>query len=403
MVLRKSRFAGLATLSLLVVSAIPLRTTDISVGLRRSQATAVVGKQLAELEDWDTARGDEFGAQVDVSSNTAVVGSGIGKAYVFMRSGPAWQEASQLRGSDTVKGDGFGESVAVSGASAVIGAAGRASDAGRVYVFTETPARWKQTAELKGSDTVKGDYFGGAVAISGNTIVVGSVGSASTAGRVYVFTRNASGWSQTAELKGSDTAKGDFFGESLTISGAAVVVGVSHHGLFAGRAYVFAHSTNGWHQTAELQGADTVFNDSFGSSVSISGTTVVVGASGAHNYAGRAYVFTKATSGWKQTGELKGSDTAALDAFGDAVSVSGSTIAIGSMDHGSDAGRAYVFTRFATGWDQTAELKGADTRAGDRFGVSVAISGSTIVVGAMGHAHSSGRVYVFGLTAARLS
>ena len=125
------------------------------------------------------------------------------------------------------------------------------------------------------------------------------------------------------ELQGSDTVAGDTLGNSVAISGSTVIVGAYDHAKSAGRAYVFATTGSGWKQMAELQGPDTVAGDQFGSSVSVSGTTAVVGAGGHADHAGRAYVFAKTPSGWKQTAELKGSDTVAGDYFGWSVAISG--------------------------------------------------------------------------------
>jgi hypothetical protein len=109
-------------------------------------------------------------------------------------------------------------------------------------------------------------------------------------------------------------------------------------------------------------------------------------------------VFTKAATGWRQTAELKGSDTAVMDNFGGSVAASGSTIVVGA-ELAEVAGRAYVFTRVGTRWRQTDELKGSDTAADDFFGASVALTGSVLVAGAYGHADWAGRAYVFGLGA----
>ena len=118
---------------------------------------------------------------------------------------PIGKQLAELKGSDTVAGDYFGYSVAISGTTAIVGAYGHTKDAGLAYVFTKRAGVWKQTAELKGYDTVAGDYFGYSVAISGATAIVGAYGHASSAGRAYVFSRTATRWKQTAELKGSDT------------------------------------------------------------------------------------------------------------------------------------------------------------------------------------------------------
>jgi nucleoside-specific outer membrane channel protein Tsx len=210
---------------------------------------------------------------------------------VFTKTGAGWKQAAELKGSDTVAADLFGGSVAISGTTAVVGAPGHAKAAGRAYVFTKTGAGWKQAAELKGSDTVAGDYFGGSVATSGTTAVVGASGYAKDAGRAYVFTKTGAGWKQAAELKGSDTVAGDYFGGSVAISGTTIVAGAPVFTKEAGRAYVFTNTASGWKQAAELKGSGTVVGDGFGGSVAISGTTAVVGAPGHAKAAGRAYVF----------------------------------------------------------------------------------------------------------------
>ena len=121
----------------------------------------------------------------------------------------------------------------------VVGAPAHAAFAGRAYVFTKTAKGWKQAAELKGSDTVANDYFGGSVAISGTTAVIGAPDHGKYAGRVYVFTKTAKGWKQRVEVKGSDTAANDEFGFSVAISGTTAVAGANVHALYAGRAYLF--------------------------------------------------------------------------------------------------------------------------------------------------------------------
>jgi hypothetical protein len=221
---------------------------------------------------------------------------------------PVGTQLSELKGSDTVAGDYLGYSVAISGTSAVVGAPGYAGHAGRAYVFTKTGAGWKQAAELKGSDTAAGDYFGYSVAISGTTAIVGAPGLA----RAYVFTKTGAGWKQAAELKGSDTVVGDAFGDSVAISGTSAVAGADGHAKAAGRAYVFTKTGAGWKQAAELKGSDTVAGDLFGGfGGHLGDERIVVGASGHAKAAGRAYVFTKTGAGWKQAAELKGSDSVA--------------------------------------------------------------------------------------------
>jgi len=123
--------------------------------------------------------------------------------------------------------------------------------------------------------------------------------------------------------------------------------------------------------------------DSFGRSVAVSGTTVVVGAYGHAQDTGRAYVFTKTAAGWRQAAELKGSDTIVRDGFGYSVAISGTTAVVAAPGHASGSGRVYVFTKVGTDWRQVAELKDSRIFGDDSFGISVAIAGTTALVGAL--------------------
>ena len=381
---------------------------------KQSTATSVpktppVGKRLAELEAAGIRAGDGFGYSVAISGSTAVVGD-VGQAYVFTKSGSTWKQVATLDGFGSNyalygPGDCFGNSVAISGTTIVVGAPCYRLKTGRAYVFTKTATGWAQAAEFSGSDTTPGDAFGFSVDVSGTTIVAGAAFNPNSAGRAYVFKKTASGWAQAAELKGSDAGPGDCFGESVAISGATVILGAPGAGCNAsnaGRAYVFTQSAARWKQTAELKGSDTVAGDAFGFSVAMSGNTILVGAYGHGRLSSRAYVFTKSTAGWRQTGELRGSDTVAGDWFGSSVAISGGTAVVGAFSDPPSAnqsltgvGQAYVFKRTAGTWAQVAELR--HFAFAYREGVSglVAISGTTALIAADGTNSSEGRAYVF--------
>jgi hypothetical protein len=395
--MRRSAVGGLLVVA---ATSLPFLVSSASAVAASPRAAPSIGKQLAELKGSDTLTGDAVGVSVAISGTTALVGApgsakDAGRAYVFTETAAHWNEVAELKGSDTVASDFFGYSVAISGTTAVVSAPGFAKNAGRAYIFARTATGWKQAAELKGSDTVAGDYFGDSLAISGATTFVGADGHAKSAGRAYVFTNVATGWEQVAELKGSDTVAGDGFGYAVAISGTTVIVGAPDHAKDAGRAYVFTDATAGWKQAAELKGSDTVANNGFGVSVAISGMTAIAGAPGFSKAAGRAYVFAKTGGVWTQARELKGLDTVASDDFGYTVAISNATAVAGAPGFSKAAGRAYVFTNTATGWKQASKLKGSDTVAADYFGYSVAISGTTAIVGADGHAKSAGRAYLF--------
>ena len=392
----KSRIASLPALAVACAISLPLLASCTSAGVTRSRTAT---RQLAELKGSDTVASDEFGVSVAISGTSAVVGTSgaayAGRAYVFAKSASGWTQVAELKGSDTVAADRFGASVAISGTTVVVGAYDHAKDAGRAYVFTETASGWTQVAELKGSDTVADDYFGWSVAVSGTTAVVGAVGHAKYMGRAYVFTKTPSGWDQTAELEGSDIVAQNGFGTSVAVLGTTAIVGAEGYAKGTGRAYVFTETASGWKRVFVLKGSDTVTGDNFGTSVAISPTTAIVGAYGRADNAGRAYVFAKDAALWKQTAELRGSDTTTGDYFGISTAISGTSVVVGAYDHAEDAGRAYVFAKTASGWKETAELKGSDTVAEDYFGSSVAVSGTTAVTGSYGQAKYAGRAYVF--------
>ena len=266
------------------------------------------------------------------------------------------------------------------------------------------PAVGTRLAELKGSDTTPGDYFGSSLAISGGTLVVGAFDQANNAGRAYVFKTTAVGWKQVAELKGSDAVAGDNFGSSVAISGRTIVVGSSSYAQSPGSAYVFAQTASGWRQVAELKSPPIGAGPGSHTSVAISGGTIVVGWTYISLYSatessvslpGAAYVYTKTATGWRQTAALRGLDSAGSDGFGCSVAISGKTVIVGATASppGHPEGRAYVFTRTAGGWQQAAELPPSGT-VSPSFGLSVAVSGSTAVVGGDG----SSPLYVFSKT-----
>jgi FG-GAP repeat len=277
-------------------------------------------------------------------------------------------------------------------------------DSGARYPVRVDP--WVQAAELYASDGVRQGRFGYAVAVSGGTIVVGApfntVGSTQYQGAAYVFSQRSGGWTnatQTAELTASDGAANDQFGSSVAVSGDTIVVGASNHNSGRGAVYVFSQPSGGWTnatETVELTASDGAANNLFGRSVGVSGATIVVGAPfhavGSNGQQGAVYVFSQPSSGWTnatQTAELTASDGAAFDHFGSSVAVSGGTVVAGAPLHAvgsnSNQGAVYVFSQPSGGWTnatQTAELTASDGAANDYFGSSVAVSGGTLVAGA---------------------
>ena len=117
--------------------------------------------------------------------------------------------------------------------------------------------------------------------------------------------------------------------------------------------------------------------------------------------AGAAYVFTRSGTSWSQQAKIQASDIAAYDNFGISVAIDGDTVVVGAYFEdtgGTSAGAAYVFTRSGTTWSQQAKIQASDVQLGDLTGHSVAIDGDTMVVGAYKEdtgASDAGAAYVF--------
>jgi hypothetical protein len=157
-----------------------------------------------------------------------------------------------------------------------------------------------------------------------------------------VFVRSAGKWSQQADLTASDAAAEDRFGRSVAISGSTAVVGGPGTSFNRGAAYVFAHNTTGWSQQAKLT-PEEVLSEHFGASVAVDGSTAVVGAPFKHLGTGAAYVFVRSAGKWSQQAELTALGGAAGDRFGSSVAISGSTAVLGAPLRHSGTGAAYVF------------------------------------------------------------
>jgi hypothetical protein len=384
--------------------------------------------QQAELTSSDGAANDFFGESVAVSGSTVVIGApyhkvgsnaGQGAAYVFVQSGTTWTQQAELTSSDGAAQDEFGLSVAISGSTIVVGApfhaVGSNAQQGVAYVFVLNGTNWSQQAELTSSDGAAGDYFGETVAIGGSTVFVGApyhaVGSNTNQGSAYVFVQSGTNWSQQQELLSADGAAGDFFGGSVSISGSKAVVGASAHTVGSnaqqGVAYIYDQSGTNWSQQTELTSSDGAAGDRFGLATIISSDTVLATAPlhkvGSNASQGAAYVFAESGTTWSQQAELIASDGGAGDYFGYSAGLSGSTVTVGAPLHtvGSNQyqGAAYVFAGSGGTWSQQAELTASDGAPGDALGISATVNGNTSIVGSENHTVGSnadqGTAYIF--------
>lgn len=299
-----------------------------------------------------------------------------------------------------------------------------------VLIATVLPSFGFHQTYLKASNTWGFDRFGSAVAVDGDTLVVGSFredsGSAGVnasqdnddgknSGAVYVFVRDGDSWVQEAFLKASNPDEGDQFGISVAISGDTIVVGSERESSSAtgvdgdqvnndlyrsGAAYVFTRDEGVWNQQAYLKASNPGSGYIFGYDVDISGDLIVVGSRGESSPSadlphedgsldsGAAYLFRRSGGSWLQEAFLKPDNVKAGDHFGISVSVSGESVLVGAyLDDGLegeevyDSGAAYVFGMLEGQWRQEAYLRASNPGSGDHFGQGVSIDSDRLLIG----------------------
>lgn len=405
-----------STIDCLKENSMPVITSSKNTQTEESE----IWKQQAKLLASDGAGEDYFSSLgISLSGDTAVIGAwgdddlGVdsGSAYVFFRTGSTWTEQAKLHGSDEAAGDAFGWCTAIEGDTVFIGAAGDSFLRGSVYVFTRTGSTWAEQEKLVATDGAAGDQFGYCISLSGDTALIGANcddDKGFDSGSAYIFTRTDTTWTQQTKILAPDGAELDSFGGEVAISGDTALIGScfdDDNGFDSGSAYVFIRTGTTWVEQTKLLASDGAPSDYFSAyAVSLVNDTAIVGALGDDDYgadSGSAYVFTRTGEIWTEHTKLIPMDGAAKDYFGESVSLSNDTVLIGSGgddDSGNSSGSAYIFIHTNATWTQEAKLHASDGSAGDVFGWVVALEGNTAIIGAYhddDNGVDSGSAYVF--------
>ena len=304
---------------------------------------------------------------------------------------------TKLLASDGASYDRFGEAVAISGNTAIVGAQWVNYLSGSAYTFHFDGNNWVQQQKLTPDGGGSPDRFGISVAISDKFAIIGAPGDSEMQkfGAVYVFRFNGSYWIKQQKL--TTGIEDDVFGWSVALDGNFVLVGTESDSV-----YVFEFDGSSWVQQQILTASDSTL--SFGMQVAMDGNTAIIGAQydskiGPQN--GSAFIFRFDGSSWIEEQKLTASDGAAFDQFGGSVAVNGNTAIVGARlddDKGTNSGSAYIFKYNGSSWVQQQKLTASDGAAGDLFGGAVTISGNTAIVGAYRHNHNgleSGSAYIF--------
>jgi hypothetical protein len=436
-------------------------TTEYAARVPLAQESATVTATVATPGDTLTIAG--AGVDSGVPSAPLALDLGANPIDIVVENSHGWRrtyrltvsraaeivQVAYIKAADASSQSLFGLSVALSGDTLAVGshyedlayAAGAGygirgdneDEAGRgaVYVFQRSAGSWQQEARLESSD-LEHDHFGYSVALAGDALAVGAeradVGDMEHAGTVHVFLQSGGSWQRDRLVTSSEPAAYRYFGRHVALAGDileaadsrgsvaltsdALVTGRWDEDGDSGAAYLSRREGGSWISEARVTASNPGTRDYFGYSVAVSGDTAVVGAYGEDSAAtgingaqdddsavdsGAVYVFRRSGTSWQQEAYLKASNTDAGDRFGQAVAIAGDVIAVGAPgessaatgingdqedDSATQSGAMYVFRRSGTAWRQDAYVKASNAGVRDEFGVSVALTGDTLAVGA---------------------
>jgi hypothetical protein len=281
-----------------------------------------------------------------------------GSAYVFVPDGETgtWSQTQTLLADNGGVFDNFGSALALDGDTLVIGAHGATVGAnaaqGGAYVFANLGGTWTETIELVADDGAAFDNFGNSAALVGHTLFVGAnnaqVGSNFGQGAVYAYAFDGSQWTETQKILADDGAGGANFGISLAFDGTTLLVGAPGSG-GTGAVYAFTNDGTKWVQQQRIVGDDLASGDNFGSAIAIDAGRALIGADvqtvDGFTSRGAAYLFDFAESAWAQDRKFVSSDGTTDDFFGLAVALEGDTALISTLHPDANQGAAYFYTK----------------------------------------------------------
>ena len=379
---------------------------EVSNNINVEEIPSILTNQLIAS---NSGNRDYFGFDSDISGNTIIsgaygedgFGSSAGAAYIYKYDGSDWIE-TKLKASDATSNDQYGRTVATSGSEAIVGSIyNGTSSYGAAYIYKDNGTSWVET-KLTASIQNATDKYASSVDIDGGVAIVGAPEDSSlmpSAGSAYLYEDNGSSWIET-KLIASDATEYNKFGNSVSISGNIAVIGSNNNdtkNTNAGAVYIFEKEVGAWTEKAKLTASDGGVNDNFGTSVSINGDMIIVGAP-YHGSHGAAYVFVKENEDWVEY-KLNVDDWSSVVRLGNDVSISENLAIVGSSEEAgriTRSGAAYVFSFNGLEWKQKEKF---EIEEGTYFGQSVSISESKAVIGthkvAVDGDTDAGAIYLF--------
>lgn len=340
---------------------------------------------------------NQQGFSVAVSGNIAVssapgTNNYTGLAYLWEHSGGAWSKLVTLPDPRDAPGDNYAWAVAVSsttsGTYVAIGGNDTNGEPDRVYIYTGSGTNWHLQTTIDDPGTSYKDMYGDNLAISSSTLVVGASCGITNSGAAYIYQHEGSKWVLQDSISDPRSTADDFFGEAVAVSGNRVMIGA------VGYAYVYTNASGqGWARTATIANPGPS-GDSFGQSVALSGagTTAVIAAPGVPPV-GAAYVYDLSGTTWSRQQELSRAGGGEFAWF---LAMSGSELLVGMPIGGQpNCGAAFAYELSGTKFTLQKQIADPDKSctSGDKFGYSVALSGTYGIFGAPGANNGQGANY----------
>ena len=358
---------------------------------------------------------------MDIDGDTLAIGcrgykSYTGAVFIYARAGTTWSLEQKIESASTNQyGESFALAIALVDNILFVGAPGARNDrdiqTGAVYVYVRSETTWTLEQTLWPVVIVpsSGNYYGNfgiSLAATSESLIVGDNGDVESA---YIFVRSDSSWTlqqKVVPFDYDDSMPSGKFGNSVAIHGNTAVVGAyrddTSNEMDSGSVYVYARSGTIWTHEDKIIPSDVASMEQFGQSLALVDGTLIVGAQSNVNdvyRVGSARVYERAgnSKNWKLQQMLSASDASRQDCFGAALALTGETLVVGALrsQEGDGSGSAYVFIRESGTWKLQQKILSSNGMQDDVFGGQVAFHGNSVVVGASGENGNTGSVYLF--------
>lgn len=367
-------------------------------------------------------RGQKLGYALDISDRFLIAGapaayanpSDGSQALIYEKSEGVWSFSDRLHSGHVDSDERFGQSIAIDGYRVLIGAPESSlfsNRSGAVFLFEHQGGEWVKTAEIGTTDITQPAWFGAAVALDGDWIVVGApLESApqSYAGAAYLFKNVSGDWERISRLSDPSPGSYGYFGHDIAMSDQFIAIGAPGHSTNGG-CFLYEKIGDSWVFHAFIDSPDSGYDANFGFSVAIEGNRLVVSApkadmNGVYNQ-GCIYIFEYDGAGFNLDSRIVPEEPSAYSEVGRCVAISGDRLVASSPFYRAvdvSVGMGFVFERTGEEWIETAHLLPHDGERGDKFSYSVAISDTEIMCGSpekdtLQFGMDSGGVYLFDL------